>query len=65
MKNQAHWIVRTHIFRSDEYECSNCGKTAAKPKKTCPNCGCAMRGSKGDLGWVDEMEMIDAIFDDD
>lgn len=64
MKNSAHWIRHTHVFRSDEYECSNCGNTVAKPKKTCPNCGCTMRGSKGDLGWVDEMEAIDAFFDD-
>ena len=64
MKKPAHWICHTHVFRSDEYECSNCGNTVAKPKKTCPNCGCTMRGSKGDLGWVDEMEAIDAFFDD-
>ena len=64
MKKTAHWICHTHVFRSDEYECSNCGETVAKPKKTCPNCGCTMRGSKGDLGWVDEMEVIDAFFED-
>lgn len=64
MKKSAHWIRHTHVFRSDEYECSNCGNTVAKPKKTCPNCRCTMHGSKGDLGWVDEMEAIDAFFDD-
>ena len=64
MKKTAHWICHTHVFRSDEYECSNCGVTVARPKKICPNCGCTMRGSKGDLGWVDEMEAIDAFFED-
>ena len=29
-----------------------------------PELRCTMRGSKGDLGWVDEMEAIDAFFED-
>ena len=64
MKKSSHWIRHTHVFRSDEYECSNCGETVSRPKKICPNCGCTMRDSKGDLGWVDEMEAIDAFFED-
>jgi hypothetical protein len=30
----------------------------------CPNCGSPMGGSKYDPEWVDEIEEIDAIFDD-
>lgn len=64
MKKTARWICRTHMFRSDEYICSNCGVVVLKPKKICPNCGCAMRGAKSDAGWVDEIEMFDAFFED-
>ena len=64
MKKIAHWICHTHVFRSDEHECSNCSEMVTKPKKICPKCGCTMRGSKSDLGWVDEMEAIDAFFED-
>lgn len=64
MKHTAHWIRHTHIFRSDEYECSACGEVCGKAKKTCPGCGAVMKGAKGDQGWVDEMEALDAFLDD-
>lgn len=64
MKNKAYWIRHSHVFRHDEFECSACGETADKPRKTCPHCGSAMKGVQGDTGWVDEMEAIDAWFDD-
>ena len=63
-KQHAHWVQRTHIFRRDEYECSACGYRASKPYITCPNCGTQMKSSKYDPSWVDEMEVLDAIFDD-
>ena len=63
-KKSAHWIQRTHLFRKDEYECSACGGRVDKPYKTCPNCGLPMKGSKYDPSWVDEMEAMEAIFDD-
>ena len=64
MKRAAHWIQHTNLFRKDEYECSACGFKADKPYRICPRCGLPMKGSKYDPSWVDEMEMIDAIFDD-
>ena len=63
-KKTARWIQHTHIFRKDEYECSACCYCADKPYVTCPSCGIPMKGSKYDPSWVDEMEMMDAIFDD-
>ena len=63
-KKTAHWIQRTHLFRKDEYECSSCRSRTDKPYKVCPNCGLPMKGSKYDPSWVDEMEAIDAFFDD-
>ena len=65
MKNTAYWIVKTHIFRDDEYYCSSCGSRAARKYKTCPNCGLTMRGKKEDLGWIDEMELYDLLDEDD
>ena len=59
-----HWIRHTHLFRSDEYECSACGFLADKPEKACPNCGMPMKSAEYDPSWVDEMETVDAIFDD-
>ena len=64
MKKIAKWVRRTHIFRSDEYECSACGAKSGKPKKNCPNCGAVMKVAKGDLGWVDELEAMDAFLED-
>lgn len=64
MKKTAKWTQKTHLFLKDEYECSACGARTDKPYRTCPRCGLPMRGSKYDPSWVDEMEAIDAIFDD-
>ncbi len=63
-KSSLHWIQHTHIFRKDEYECSACSYYADKPYVTCPNCGAPMNGTKYESSWVDEIEAIDAIFDD-
>ncbi len=64
MKKKAYWTRHTHLFRKDEYICSVCRHKTLKPVKTCPNCGSAMSGVRGDANWVDEMEGLDAIFED-
>ena len=64
MKKDTHWTRQTHFFRKDEYECSACHYVSDKPYEICPNCGSPMKGSKYDPAWVDEMEALDAIFDD-
>ncbi len=63
-KKTAHWVQRTHLFRKDEYVCSICGFRVDKPYATCPHCAVPMKGSEYDPSWVDEMEIVDAIFDD-
>ena len=63
-RKTARWIRHTHIFRRDEFECSVCGFRADKPSKTCPRCGMPMKDEGYDPSWVDEMESLDAIFDD-
>ena len=63
-KETARWIQRTHLFRDDEYECSSCGRKTEKPFQLCPCCGARMKGSEYDPSWVDEMELLDALFED-
>ena len=60
-KKKAKWIIRTHLFRKDEYECSACGWLTIAPYRICPNCGAVMKGSETDTTWMDEMEEYDAI----
>lgn len=63
-RTSARWIRHTHLFRSDDYECSACRARADKPYGACPKCGAPMNGTRHDPSWVDEMETLDAIFDD-
>lgn len=61
----AHWIRKTHLFRRDEYVCTRCGYFADKPYRECPGCKSRMWKGKYDPGWVDEMEAMSALMDDD
>lgn len=63
-KKAGHWIKEAHLFRSDVYICSACGAKFDKTSKTCPKCGIEMKSEKYDPQWVDELETLDAIFDD-
>ena len=62
---KTYWIVRTHLFRPDEYICSSCKSTQDKAYKSCPACGKRMAKSKTDPSWVDEIEGLSSIIDDD
>ena len=61
----AYWIQRTHLFRADEYVCSACSASFAKPQRNCPSCGAPMKKTKYDPSWVDEAEFLSAMLDDD
>ena len=65
MRKQLRWIRKTHLFRADEYICPRCGASYLKPLKACPNCRTEMGRVKYDPSWVDEMEEMSAILDDD
>ena len=64
MKKKARWIRHTHLFGSDEYQCSACGARIKKPKSVCPRCGAVMTGEKYDPSWVDEAAILDIILGD-
>ena len=59
------WTQKTHLLRADEYICSNCGRSISKPRRTCPHCNAEIKKTKYDPSWVDEAEMMSALFDDD
>lgn len=60
-----HWIKHSHLFDPDEYECSVCGRQYALATQTCPGCGAVMQDTDDPQDWVDEMEMLDIILEDD
>lgn len=62
---KAYWIQRTHLFRADEYICSDCGTECDEPYEVCPGCGSRMGNAKYDPSWVDEAEGLSALLDDD
>lgn len=61
----AYWIQRTHLLHADEYICSVCKASFPKPCRECPACGARMKKSKYDPSWVDEMEGLSVLLDDD
>jgi predicted amidophosphoribosyltransferase len=61
----AHWTQRTHLFRADEFICSECRSASDKPYRVCPACGSPMKKTKYDASWVDEAEGLSALLDDD
>ena len=62
---EPHWIKHSHLFDSDEYECSRCGALFRKKPAVCPNCGIHPSLEKEEQDWVDEAEEISWILDDD
>ena len=56
---------KTHLFRADEYICSQCGASCDKLYKVCPSRQPLMGEAKYDLSWVDEAESLSVILDDD
>ena len=61
----AHWIQRTHLFRSNEFICSACRSVSDKPYKSCPACGEPMKKTTYGPSWEEEVEGLSAILDDD
>ena len=61
----ARWIQKTHLFRADEFICSECRASFDKPYRECPGCGTPMKQAKYDPSWVDEAEGLSAVLDDD
>ena len=53
-----YWIVHSHLFDPDEYECSECGCAVRKAGGTCPGCGAVIRRQKDEQEWVEEAEFM-------
>jgi len=61
----ASWKHVKHLFRADEFICTACGASSRKAYKSCPACGADMRGEQYDPAWVDELEELNDLLDDD
>ena len=46
-----HWIMHSHLFDPDEYECSRCGAVFNKKYPACPNCGTSLGMEKEEQDW--------------
>ena len=58
----AYWTQRTHLFRADEYICSNCHFVTTKNLLAeCPRCAARMKKTKYSASWVDEAEFLDSL----
>ncbi len=62
---RTRWVQKTHLFRADEYICFRCGVSFGKPYEICPNCQSEMGKPKYSPSWVDEVEGLSAILEDD
>ena len=39
MEKIPYWIIKQHLTRANEYVCSECKASFAKPWSYCPKCG--------------------------
>ena len=62
---EPHWIVHSHLFSSDEYECSECGAMRRDTPRKCPCCGAKLLKIFDQREWIDEAEEIQWMLDDD
>ena len=63
-RSKGHWIKHGHIFSSDMYECSECGREFKSPDARCPRCGSDMKGVVN--AWEEQRrhEAIEEEFDE-
>ena len=54
-----YWVEISHLFRADDYECSECRRASDTEYDTCPHCGAVM-----DLEPMDEIEEMELLFED-
>ena len=61
-----YWIIEEHLFGGSTFECSACHVRfkGRKASRNCPACHARMTRSRYDPRFVDELEFLDAIFDD-
>ena len=41
---EGKWMKHTHLFGSDTFECSECGREFKTTTPKCPRCGAKMKG---------------------
>ncbi len=61
---EPHWIVHSHLFGADEYECSECGAVLKDDPRKCPRCGAKLLIRFDRREWIDEAEEIHWMMED-
>ena len=59
-----YWIKENHLFGPPTYKCHLCKSVFRKPENICPACRARVVDKKDDPKWVDEISVMDSIFDD-
>ena len=59
-----YWIKQNHLFGPPTYKCHACKSVVDKPEDVCPMCHARVVDKKEDPVWVDEISVIDSIFDE-
>ena len=59
-----YWIKENHLFGSPTYRCNNCKSVFKKPEDVCPRCHARAVDKKEDPTWVDEISIMDSMFDE-
>jgi hypothetical protein len=62
---RGYWKVQEHLSSDATFQCSRCKGVFQTREAFCPKCHSENKKLSHDSIWVDEMEMMDAIFDDD
>ena len=62
---EPHWIKHSHLFGSDEYECSECGAVYRRIFASCPNCGTVLHIVYDTQEWVDEEDEMNWLLEDE
>jgi Zn finger protein HypA/HybF involved in hydrogenase expression len=62
---RGYWKVQEHLSGDATFQCSRCKGVFQNREAFCPKCHSENKKVSYDPVWVDEIEMMDAIFDDD
>ena len=59
-----YWIKENHLFGPPTYKCHLCKSVFRKPENICPACRARVVDKKDDPVWVDEISIMDSMFDE-
>ncbi|MBO4637259.1 MAG: hypothetical protein J5685_08965 [Clostridiales bacterium] len=63
-RTEGRWLKHSHLFRSDSFECSECGRIFNDAPSECPKCGCIMTGIADAFEFQKEQEALEEEYDE-